>query len=457
MKLHGPPTEMMQNKRFFVASLLVITLLLSVNPSGMRSYAQDASPNRVALIIVLPDDILTACIEFGDDSVDSTEILMRADVDLIYMVLPSGGVICTINGVGSTIPAPMTVEQCLSECPSVTDPSCEAWWHWYKRDDQWQRVGASTGNLPLVNGDIEAWVWGGENDVPPDLRYDEICVAYAPTPTASPQPTATWTPTLSPTPTWTPTTAPPTATATHQPTATATITHTPTATYTPDPYMPTATRTRTPTPTPSSTPTRTLTPIMPTATPTPIGYPGSSYASPTPGGAQPTAYPGPGWPLWTPTATLMATRTPTRLPTPTITSTPTPGPSRIVPATPEQQGYPILGYPQAAPPGEPTQPGPTIAGELLTDMSPTPESASLPPSLEGAMTQDTPHPEFLSAPQPTGDRLALLLDAPLTPNARVRQATQLQDSSHRGVLWAILAFITLGLGYIMIQRQQRQR
>ena len=72
------------------------------------------------------------------------------------------------------------------------------------------------------------------------------------------------------------------------------------------------------------------------------------------------------------------------------------------------------------------------------------------------MAEETPRIEILSTPQPTSDRVALLVDEPLTPSARSRQAAQRQDSSHQGVLWAIVAFVALSLGYIATQRQQRQ-
>jgi hypothetical protein len=436
----------MSYKRFFIVSLLFVTLLLSITLPGISIHAQEPSPNRIGLIVVFPGDIQTSCVEIGSDEADSTELLIRAGFDLVYTVLPSGGVICAINGVGSTMPIP--IEQCLSQCPSPDN--CVAWHHWYKRGGTWQMVGRSTGNITLVNGDIDAWVWGGPNDAPPDLQYNEICVAPAPTPTETSLPTATHTATTQPTATWTPTPAPPTATATLQPTATATMTHTPTRTHTPDPYAPTATRTRTSTPT--RTPTRTHTPAAPTVTPTAIGYPGI-FATATPGGVQPTAYPGPDWPQSTPTRSL--TTTPTPLYTATFTLTPTPGPSPT--ATALDASDPNMSpYPPPAPSEEPIQPGPPLAGEAPDKVSPTPEHSSLVPGPEGTITDESPRAELLSTPQATSDRIALLLDAPLTPSARSRQATQRQDSSHQGVLWAIVAFVALSLGYIATQRQQRQ-
>ena len=318
--------------------MLAFTLLLSGSLPVNQLQAQDSAPNRVGLIVVFPDDILTTCVEFGGDDADSTEILIRAGVDLVYTVLPSGGVICAINGVGSTMPVP--IQQCLSQCPSPPG-DCLAWHHWYKRGGEWNLVGRSTGYLALVDGDIEAWVWGGENDAPPDLRYDEICIAPTPTPTQTLAPTDTPTPTTPPTATWTPTAAPPTATVTPQPTATATMSRTPTRTYTPDPYGPTATRTSTPT----STPTRTHTPVAPTPTHTSDGYP-ATHATATPGDVQPTAYPGPDWAEPTPS------RTPTPLHTATVTPTSTPGPSPTATAI-EEHDPGLSAYPQPTLPKEP--------------------------------------------------------------------------------------------------------
>jgi hypothetical protein len=438
----------MSYKRFFIVSLLFVTLLLSITLPGISIHAQEPSPNRIGLIVVFPGDIQTSCVEIASDEADSTELLIRAGFDLVYTVLPSGGVICAINGVGSTMPIP--IEQCLSQCPSPDN--CVAWHHWYKRGGTWQIVGRSTGNITLVNGDIDAWVWGGPNDAPPDLQYNEICLAPTPIPTQTltPTPTPTPTPTIPPTATWTPTPAPPTATAPLQPTATATMTRTPTTTYTPDPYVPTATHTRTSTPT--STPTRTHTPAAPTATPTAIGYP-FTYATATPGSFQPTAYPGPAW--FQPTPSRILTVTPIALFTATVTPTSTPGPSPTATALGALDPN-LSPYPLPAPPEVPIQSRPTMAGEAPAKVSPTPEHSSVVPSPEGAMTDASPRVELLSTPQPTSDRIALLLDAPLTPSARLRQATQRQDSSHQGVLWAIVAFVALSLGYIATQRQQRQ-
>jgi hypothetical protein len=434
----------MSYKRFFIVSLLFVTLLLSITLPGISIHAQEPSPNRIGLIVVFPGDIQTSCVEIASDEADSTELLIRAGFDLVYTVLPSGGVICAINGVGSTMPIP--IEQCLSQCPSPDN--CVAWHHWFKRGGSWQVVGRSTGNITLVNGDIDAWVWGGPNDAPPDLQYNEICAAPTPTPTQTLAPTAT--PTILPTATWTPTPAPPTATATLQTTATATMTRTPTRTHTPDPYVPTATPSRTSTPT--STPTRTHTPAAPTPTSTAIGYPGI-FATATSGGIQPTAYPGPDWPQSTPTRTLTATPIPLYTATVTLTSTPGPSPTATALGALDPNLSP---YPQPAPPEAPIQPGPTMAGEAPDKESPTPEHSSLIPSPEGTITDESPGVELLSTPQATSDRIALLLDAPLTPSARARQATQRQDSSHQGVLWAIVAFVALSLGYIATQRQQRQ-
>lgn len=445
--MQGPPViEMTLGKRLLVNWLFAAILLLIVHLPGMQLHAQDSTPNRVSLIVVFPDDILTTCVEFAGDEADSTEILIRAGLDLVHTVLPSGGVICAINGVGSTMPVP--VEQCLSQCPSPDN--CVAWHHWYKRGGEWNPVGRSTGNIALVNGDIEAWVWGGENDAPPDLQYNEICVAPTPTPTETSLPTATHTPTTQPTATWTPTAAPPTATATPQPTATATRTRTPTSTYTPDPYVPTATRTRTSTPT--NTPTRTHTPAAPTPTHTLVGYPAIN-ATATPSGVQPTAYPGPDWAEPTPSRTPTATSTPLYTATVTPTFTPGPSPTATITQAPDSD---LSAYPPPTLPEEPIQPGPTMAGEAPDRASPMPETPSLVPSPEEAMAEESPRVELLSTPQPASDRIALLLDAPLTPGARSRQATQRQDTSHQGVLWAIVAFVALSLGYIATQRQQRQ-
>ncbi|MBC7236833.1 MAG: hypothetical protein H5T69_13420, partial [Chloroflexi bacterium] len=129
----------------------------------------------MAVVVVFPDDVFTSCVEFVAPDIESTELLMRAGLALVYTAAPAGGnVMCSINGVGCSMPIPLN--NCICQCPS--EDNCTLWYHYYFRDGHWESVGPLTGNVNLVDGDIDAWVWGTADDQPPDLLYEEICPPF---------------------------------------------------------------------------------------------------------------------------------------------------------------------------------------------------------------------------------------------------------------------------------------
>lgn len=201
-----------------------------------------ADENRAGLVIAFaPDDVHEVCIAFSETSISGTSLLSRAGLGAVSVSEPDGGTsVCRIAEVGCAFPE----EECFCQCG---DP-CLAWHYWVWDGNGWQPYEGSPSERRVGAGDLDAWVWGTAEDIPPDLVSDGPCGAipalpqsvgnddtYPEPPDVPPAPdqpypgeegtTTVPQPTLTPWPTATPTSAqapetPGTPTATATPTAT---------------------------------------------------------------------------------------------------------------------------------------------------------------------------------------------------------------------------------------------
>jgi len=181
-----------------LAMLFVGWAALSSIPPPMNAQV----PNKAALVIRhADDDVQTACVTFEEPQISGLDLLSRADLDLTIDVQGGGVLVCKIGETGC--PA----SDCWCQCKGGGD--CIYWSYWHMQEDSWTYSQGGAAVYMLEDGSIDGWSWGpgavSEADPPPDITFDEVCLAEATntptsTPTAtssplpiiiSPQPTAT--------------------------------------------------------------------------------------------------------------------------------------------------------------------------------------------------------------------------------------------------------------------------
>jgi hypothetical protein len=185
-------------------------------------------PNRVALVVQYGDGTTdTRCVEFAEDELAGLEVLLRADLDVIYSGGGGSSQVCKIGPDGCDSPG-----NCFCQC-SGTD--CKYWSYWHLVDGAWQYSQVGGGLYKVGDGAVEGWTWGigtpADAPQPPPTTFEEICVppTATPLPTDTPAPTATATvtaptqsaatPAATPTQTALPPTRAPVPTATPEPEA----------------------------------------------------------------------------------------------------------------------------------------------------------------------------------------------------------------------------------------------
>jgi hypothetical protein len=208
--------------RWIAAAGWLLAALACVLLAGGIARAQ--STNQVALVVQYGDGTTyIQCVEFTEPQITGLDVLLRAQVELVYSGGGASALVCKIGPDGCDSPG-----NCLCQC---TGADCEYWSYWHLVDGAWQYAQAGAGLYKVEHGAVEGWGWGigtpSDAPQPPVVAFEEICVP----PTATPLPTATAAPTATATRT-TQAVTPPAATAAATPAPTATRTPSPTATAT---------------------------------------------------------------------------------------------------------------------------------------------------------------------------------------------------------------------------------
>ncbi len=169
-----------------VAAVLAAALLLS----GSTGAAAQASP-RAALIVQFGDgSYITRCVPFSEESITGLELLTRSGLQVSLW----GGAVCRIEEQGCDYPA----QACFCQCRGS---SCQYWsyWHWRAAtgpsagEGSWAYAQIGSGDYPVQDGAVEAWLWGDAQNPPVTVSFAEICggTTSSATPAASaPEPGA---------------------------------------------------------------------------------------------------------------------------------------------------------------------------------------------------------------------------------------------------------------------------
>jgi hypothetical protein len=193
------------------------------------NIARAQSANQVALVVQHADGTTyTQCIAFEEREISGFEVLLRADLELIYSGSGASSMVCKIGPDGCDSPG-----NCLCQCKGT---DCKYWSYWHLVDGAWQYAQVGAGLYKVKHGTVEGWAWGigtpSDAQPPPAISFEQVCAPPTPTPEPTPTAAATQTPTPTATAVTPAATPPPTA----QPTATAAQTQTPAApTPTPEP------------------------------------------------------------------------------------------------------------------------------------------------------------------------------------------------------------------------------
>jgi len=281
---------------------LRLATALALAVCGLLPHPAEAEgPNRAALLVVHGDGrTVGQCIAFEEAEISSHEVLQRSGLAVRFSGYGSlGAAVCAIEGEG----CPREDQQCFCQCLGTR---CLFWTFWLWRDGQWAYSQRGASNVPVHDGDVQAWFWSDGQTAPPEVTFGGVC---PPPPTETPQPTDTPLPTPVPTNTPVPTPAP---TATPPPTAAPTDTALPTVAPT-DALLPTAAPTDTALPIVMPTDT-----VVPTRAPSPTPTATATLQQPSPTVA--TASP----PIVAQTLTRAPTASPPLPPTPPAVPAPPP-------------------------------------------------------------------------------------------------------------------------------------
>lgn len=152
--------------------LLATSLTALATSSGAHVSAQ--RPSRAALVVQMASAAgeaeasastrVTRCIAFSESSISGLELLARSGLDVITW----GGAVCQIGRTGCQYPS----EPCFCQCMR---PPCSYWSYWYWKQDSWMYSPIGSADHTVVDGSIEAWMWGNA-DTPPDaITFAEVC------------------------------------------------------------------------------------------------------------------------------------------------------------------------------------------------------------------------------------------------------------------------------------------
>jgi len=128
-----------------------------------------AEGGQAGLIVVFgADDIHEACIALDDGPATGMSLLSRAGLGVVSVSNANGETsICRIADVGCAFPQ----EDCLCQCGDA----CVAWHYWVWEDGGWEPFEGSPTDRSVARGDVDAWVWGTVDDLPPELTDEGPC------------------------------------------------------------------------------------------------------------------------------------------------------------------------------------------------------------------------------------------------------------------------------------------
>ncbi len=247
-------------RRWMVCALVVVGACLWPLPSL-------ADGSRAGVIIVDGTGAAptTVCVTFAEKEITGIDLLRRAQPDLVTQVSIAGEAVCKIGPTGCTYPA----EECFCACRGA---ECLYWSYWYREGNRWVYSARGANSRIVRHGDLDAWVWGNGQTMPPNLVWEDVCsnsplaaqgvqnpspLNTPPPAQGEPYPGLTETPVKTPTPSPNPNGAYPGPEPTHTATAAPTeaLPQRPTATVRPSntPQEPTPTQPERPTNTPAPT------------------------------------------------------------------------------------------------------------------------------------------------------------------------------------------------------------
>lgn len=164
----------LRSSTLFAALAAVLAVLLPP-----ASAAGDTAQHAAGLVIDTGERVVTAYVEFPEETITGEELLRRADVDAVFSDYGSmGTAVCSILGVGSP------QDDCFREAEENG-----LYWNYSRAEDgAWQRSSRGVSSTTVEHGDVDGWAWGQQGSQPPYHSFEEIRAQHAPEPSPSPTP-----------------------------------------------------------------------------------------------------------------------------------------------------------------------------------------------------------------------------------------------------------------------------
>lgn len=121
--------------------------------------------HRTGLVVDDGDEVRTVCLRFAEETITGEDLLERSGLDVEVAHFGTlGAAVCAIGDVG---------------CPAG-DCHCDAsYWSYWLRDedaeDGWVSAPVGASSREIVDGDLDARVWGDGRRRPPAIDLDTVC------------------------------------------------------------------------------------------------------------------------------------------------------------------------------------------------------------------------------------------------------------------------------------------
>ena len=169
---------------------LVLTCILAIGLTVLATttflHVSAQGPSRAALVIQMAPageqtdpfatGTITRCISFSEPSISGLELLARSGLTVVTW----GGAVCQVEQTGCQYPS----EPCFCQCMR---PPCSYWSYWYWKDDRWMYSAIGSADHNVVDGSVEAWLWGNAETPPDMITFAEVCLGDS-SPEAPPPP-----------------------------------------------------------------------------------------------------------------------------------------------------------------------------------------------------------------------------------------------------------------------------
>jgi hypothetical protein len=129
----------------------------------LAQYKSAPVTHQAGLAIFQGDgSVITACVNFKEESITGLELLKRSNVPIETATNPSQGTaVCKVGEVGCS------ASNCFCNMPNY-------WSYWQLAENGWAYASTGAEQTQVKDGEVDAWSWGS-GDPPVQISFQNIC------------------------------------------------------------------------------------------------------------------------------------------------------------------------------------------------------------------------------------------------------------------------------------------